>query len=52
MEFIRQEGSKLIVENLFNEEHTLELLREVQPTFSAILFRNVGVKIMKLVGLP
>ena len=51
MEFIRQEDGNLIVENLFNEEHALELLATVSPTFNSITFNNVGIKIMKLVQI-
>ena len=50
MEFIRQEGNNLIIQNIFNEEHALELLGTVSPTFTAVIFRNVGIKIMKLVS--
>lgn len=38
MEFIRQEGENLIVENLFNEEHAAELISNIAPSFTAISF--------------
>jgi hypothetical protein len=51
MEFIRQEGEYLIVENLFNEEHAAELISNIVPKFTAVVFKNTGIKIMRLVHL-
>ena len=49
MEFICQEGENLTFSNLFNEEHAMEVLGSVKCGFTCLTFRNVGIKIMKLV---
>lgn len=50
MDFVRKDGSNLIISNLFNEEHAAELIQQVSTTFNGIVFNNVGVKIMRLVN--
>lgn len=49
MEFIRVEGENLVVSNLFNEEHAAEVIQTLSQPFTSLTFKNVGVKIMRLV---
>lgn len=49
MEFIRVEGENLVVSNLFNEEHAAEVIQTLNQPFTSLTFKNVGVKIMRLV---
>jgi hypothetical protein len=48
-EFLQVDGEHVVFRNLFNEEHTNELLASLQAPVSSLEFRNVGVKVMRLV---
>lgn len=50
-EFLQVQAEHALFTNLFNEEHAAELLATLQPPISSLEFRNVGVKIMRLVLL-
>lgn len=50
-DFLQVEGQHAIFRNLFNEEHTNELLSSLQVPLTSLEFRNVGVKVMRLVHL-
>ena len=49
MDFIRVEGDSLIIKDLFNEEHAIELLQGGVGKVRRLVMTNVGVKVMRLV---
>ena len=49
MEFMRVEGDTLMIKDLFNEEHAMELLQGGLGNVHRLVMTNVGVKVMRLV---